>query len=56
MERGGKRKERKVRGVSPRRLLADEEIRVLDPEADLITLLADVPVSQRLQGGEEEGT
>lgn len=40
----------------PRCFLTDEEIGLAPhAEADLVALLADVFVPQRLQGGEEEG-
>jgi hypothetical protein len=36
--------------------LADEEVGIFYTKADLIALLADVSVSERLEGSEEEGT
>jgi len=61
--KGRERKGREGRGrverkdISlPGRLLADEEVGLAPhAEADLVALLADVSVPQRLQGGEEEG-
>ena len=37
------------RGPLPRRFLAQEEVGVVDPQANLITLLSDVAVSKWLQ-------
>ncbi len=42
-------------GSAPGGFLTDEEIGVVDAEADLVSLLADVPVAEGLEGGEEEG-
>jgi hypothetical protein len=36
--------------------LADEEVGIFYTKADLIALLADVSVSERLEGSKEEGT